>query len=333
MKKLEHITLEQWQNVCKKNRTLLEDFINNSIELSPKTKKSYESNLKIWFVWVMENLGNKPQTEIKPLEYKRFQNWLVNRGCSSADVNNKRAAVSSINGYIEVYYHDEYPMFRNFINKSIKRPEKSFTYEKEPLTKEEFQNLVAKLDEMKEWQKKAYILFTFETGCRREESRQLTKDVINASPIIKYKTVVDEQGNSSAKEVKYYKTKPIRCKGRSSVGKVRSLTFGEEAMNALKKWVEERGEDDCPYMFVSNYGGDVRQVSETTFNNWAKTVFEPIVGRRFTPHSIRRSRATQAIMEDGVDINSVKHLLGHESAETTRIYVINHDEEDVDDLF
>ena len=146
MKKLEHITLEQWQNVCKKNRTLLEDFINNSIELSPKTKKSYESNLKIWFVWVMENLGNKPQTEIKPLEYKRFQNWLVNRGCSSADVNNKRAAVSSINGYIEVYYHDEYPMFRNFINKSIKRPEKSFTYEKEPLTKEEFQNLVAKLD-------------------------------------------------------------------------------------------------------------------------------------------------------------------------------------------
>ena len=50
MKKLEQITPEQWDNVHEFNRTILEDFLTNSTELSPRTRKAYESNLKIWFV-------------------------------------------------------------------------------------------------------------------------------------------------------------------------------------------------------------------------------------------------------------------------------------------
>lgn len=333
MKKLEQITHEEWSAVNEFNRTLLEDFLANNVELSPKTKKAYESNLKIWFVWVKDNLRNKEQTEIKPLEYKRFQNWMVNRGCSSADVNNKRAAISSLNGYIEVYMSDEYPTFRNFINKSIKRPVKVEVHEKQPLTKEEFRHLVDELDKRGELQKKAYVLFTFETGCRREESRQLMKDTVNAEPIVKQRATTDTDGNETITEVKYYKTQPIRCKGRSSVGKIRRLTFGEEAMRAMKEWLEFRGDDNCPYMFVTNYGGKIRQVSETTFNSWASTIFTEIVGRHFTPHSLRRSRATQAVVEDGQDIHAVQNLLGHESSETTEIYVIRPDADDVEELF
>ena len=125
MKKLEAVTQEQWNEVCEFNRNLVESFLSDSVELSPKSRKAYESNLKIWFVWVKDNLKNKKQIDIKPLEYKKFQNWMVNRGCSSSDTNNKRAAISSLNGYIEIYYHDDYPTFRNFINKSIKRPPKN----------------------------------------------------------------------------------------------------------------------------------------------------------------------------------------------------------------
>ena len=53
--------------------------LSDSVELSPKSRKAYESNLKIWFVWVKDNLKNKKQIDIKPLEYKKFQNWMVNR--------------------------------------------------------------------------------------------------------------------------------------------------------------------------------------------------------------------------------------------------------------
>lgn len=337
MKKLNHITDEEWENtICDFNKFILQDFLDNSAELSPKTRIAYKSNLRIWFVWVRDNLGNKRQVDIKPLEFKRFQNWLINRGCSSADATNKRAAISSLNNYIEVYYESDYPTFRNFINKSIKRPVKAFVHEKQPLTKAELANLVSALTDAQEWQKLAYLLFTFATGCRRAESRQLTKDAILLTPTIKTKTAVDENGNEQTTEIVTYLTKPIRCKGAGEVGKVRRLVFNQEAMDALKKWIEIRGGidgDDCPYMFVTKHNGKYEQVSETCFNSWAKSTFEPILGRRFHPHLLRESRATQAVVEDGKDINVVKNLLGHNSSETTEIYVIRNDDDNVDDLF
>lgn len=334
MRRLDAIKQEEWESVAEFNKNILEDFLTNSTELSPKSRKAYESNLKIWFIWVKTNLNNKKQIEIKPLEYKRFQNWLVTRGCSSSDVNNKRAAISSLNGYIEIYYNEEYPMFRNFINKSIKRPAKKVVREKEPLTKDEFNNLVNKLEEMGEYQKLAYILFTFETGCRREASRQLLKSVVDAVPIKKQRIETDECGNEKPVEFLVYQTHPIREKGAGEQGKIRRLTFGERSMEALKKWIEVRGNDDCPFMFVSHYDGKVKQVSETTFNMWTKNTMEPIVGRRFTPHCIRYARATIAVVEESKNIEQVKNLLGHESSVTTaNHYIVRHDEDDVEELF
>lgn len=333
MKKLEHITQEQWGGVNDFNKTILEDFLTNSVELSPKSLKSYESNLKIWFVWVMENLNNKEQVKIKPLEYKKFQNWMVNRGCSSADVNNKRSAISALNNYIEIYYNDEYPLFRNFINKSIKRPAPKIVRTKEPLTKSEFRHLIQELNKMGEYQMVAYILFTFDTGCRREESRQLTKDAIDLPPTIKTRTIKTPNGEE-IEEVKFYYTKPIRCKGAGEMGKMRRLAFSEESMLALKKWIQERGEDNCPYMFVSKYGGEIKQVGETTFNSWFSNTISSIVGRPVHPHTLRASRATQAIVEEGKDVEAVKQLLGHEDQSTTlNFYVVRNNDDNVDDLF
>lgn len=333
MQKLNHITDEQWEKVNQFNKELLDEFIEINAELSPKTIKAYYSNLRIWFVWVMENLNNKEQICIKPLDFKKYQNWLIKRGASSADVNNKRAAVSSLNNHIEVYHLDEYPTFRNFINKSIKRPPHAFVHEKQPLSKAEFADLIQKLEERNEWQKIAYLKFTLCTGCRREESRQVLKDVVNATPIEKRRIIVLPDGTEQVETFVVYQTHAIRCKGRGETGKVRKLVFDQDVMDAFKRWIGERGEDDCPYMFVSRLGATVRQVSETTFNAWAKSTFEPIIGRRFHPHLLRESRATQAVVEDGKDINSVRALLGHESAETTAIYVIREDEDNIDDLF
>ncbi len=333
MKKLQQITQEEWSEVDEFNRTLLDDFISNNPELSGKTRKAYESNLKIWFVWVKNSLGNKKQLDIKPLEYKKFQNWMLNRGCSSSDINNKRAAISSLNAYIEIYYRDEYPMFRNFINKSIKRPPKAYVNEKEPLTKEEFNHLIDVLTERGEWQKVAYLVFTLDTGCRRAESRQLLKNVVNAKPIIKTKRVCDSDGCERLEEIVYYQTHPIRCKGAGETGKVRKFKFGQNTMNALKKWLDERGEDGCEYMFVTKYGGSVKQVSETLFNTWAANTFSEIIGRRAYPHQLRSSRATQLAEEDGVDIKVIQKLLGHENSSTTEIYIQHDDTDDVEELY
>ena len=336
MKKLVQITEEDFNQINDFNKFILDDFLTNSVELSPKTRKSYKSNLSIWFVWVKDNLDNKSELDIKPLDYKRFQNWLVNRGCGSADINNKRAAISSLNGYIEIYYRDEYPTFRNFINKSIKRPPKTFVHTKEPLTKEEFNHLIEVLEEQQEWQKIAYLQFTLSTGCRRAESRQLLTSVIDSKPIIKTKEITDKNGDKIIKETKYFQTHPIRCKGKAEVGKVRKLYFSEKAMDAIKKWLEYRKEiwqDDCPYVFVTRYNGAVKQIGETTFNNWCTNDFEKIVGRRVHPHLWRESAATQLVVEDKKNIESVKTLLGHENISKTELYVIRDEDENIEGIF
>jgi integrase len=322
--RLPDITIEQWNQVNEFNRKITEEFLRESIQLSDYTLKQYRSALQIFFNWIKDNLNNKSLLEIKSRDYLMYQNYLTRKGLSSSAVKFKRAAISSLNGYVMTYYEDEYPMFKNFITKNIANPVKSFVHEKEPLTLDEYNNLISKLEEQEEWQAIAYLKFSFATGCRRNEVRNLLKEVTD------YK--VNEKiinGNL----VKTYLTHDIRCKGRGKVGKIRKLQFDEDTMNSLKKWLEIRGNDDCPYMFVTKNKISTNQVSENTFNLWCKRLFEPIVGRRVHPHLVRSTRASTLVVENNKDIRIAQKLLGHESSTTTEIYVIRKDADSSDEAF
>lgn len=332
--KLDKITEQEWLLCNEFNRKLKDEFIENSTDLSPKTRSTYNSNLMIWFNYVRQYCDNRKQIELKPLDLKKYQNWLLKLNHSSSDISNKRSAISSLNNYLLVYYSDTYPLFHNFVNKGVKKPEKNPVHKKEPPTKAEFENLISELERREEWQYIAYLKFTFETGCRRAESRQLLKNIINISPIVKTIKVKNEDGIEEEKISTFYVTPEIRCKGAGVTGKLRKLRFSDYAMDALKKWIEERGEDDCEFMFVARYGGVMKQVSENTFNQWSARIFTPILGRRFYPHAIRSARATSVVIEDGKSIESAQRLLGHSSSETTRIYVVKDvDDDESDELF
>ena len=333
VKKLPPITESEWNEVCEFNRRLYDEFLTNSVELSPKSLSAYHSSLRIWFVWVKDNLDNKRQVDIKPLEFKQFQNAMVARGCSSSDCANKRAAISSLNNYIEIYHGDTYSTFHNFISRAIPRPEKAAVHEKIPLTKNEFQHLVDVLIEREDFQKVAYLKYTYDTGCRRAESRQALKSYVDIKPVEKDTIAVDENGNKVIRQVKYYVTPEIRAKGKGRTGKKRKFKFSQDTMDAFKKWIEVRGEDNCPYMFVSKQNGEIRQIGESGFNNWASGVFTDIVGRPVWPHLFRASRATNLVVEEGKDISVAQKLLGHESSETTKIYVVKDDTDDLDELY
>lgn len=337
MQRLPDVTEQEYLACNPTNRELVEDFLSNSTELSERTLIAYRSNLKIWLNWVKNNLNNKLHTDIKPREYLRYQNWLLGLGHSSSDITNKRAAISSLNNYIVVYYSDVYPLFHNFINKSIKKPEKSFVHDKVPPTREELEMIIQKLEESGRKDKKqliAYLKFTFETGCRRAETRQILKNIVDTPITVKQVKTRDTDGNIIVKEARYYLTPKIRCKGRGRTGKIRQLKFSDYAMDALKDWVNERN-DDCPYMFVTHpFSSFIRQASESTLNEWCSKIFTPLLGRRFHPHCLREAQATDIVVAQGKSIEAAKALLGHESSETTRIYVCGVDEaEEADELF
>lgn len=322
--KIKDITEEEWLSIRIENRKIVEEFLRESTQLSPQTLKQYKSGLRIYFWWLQNNFPNKLFFEIKSREYLQYQNFLVRNNMSSSGIKFKRSAVSSFNNYVELYYGDEYKDFRNYITKAIASPPPAFVNEKEPLTLEEYENLCKLLEEKEMWQQLAYIRFTFATGCRRAESRQLLKEVSNYEP----KITSTENG-----DLKTYFTHPVRCKGKGVIGKVRRLQFDQKAMDAINKWLEIRGQDDCPYVFVSKSNGEYKQIGEATFNNWSNIYFEKIVGRRFHPHLLRETRATTLVVEQGKDIKTAQKLLDHKSSTTTEIYVIRKDEEDADDAF
>lgn len=334
MKKIQPTSPSEWEQCNEFNREILEEFLSNSFHLSSQSKKAYRSNLMIWFNWVRTNLKNKPQYEIKPLDFLKFQSWLIKMGHSSSDINNKRAAISSLCNYMETYYIDEFPNFRTCITKGMSRPENRPVREKIPPTKEEMNHLFEELKAREEWQKLAYLRYTYDTGCRRAESLQLLKEVINYEPVIKDRVVTDKNGDKKTVTVKFYRSNKTRCKGRGETGKVRTLKFSQETMDAIKKWLEMRGEDDCPYVFVSKSKNGTKQLSASALNKWASGIFTEILGRRFHPHILRESRATCLVLEEGKSIESVQALLGHNSSDTTMIYICGdqNDEED-EELF
>lgn len=332
-KRSEDITDEQWKQVNEFNREMVNDYLNNQTHLSSKSLIGYSSALRIYFWWVYENLKDKNCTEIKKKEFLRYLNWLHGRGMSDSAMKFKKSSVSAFNKFIESYYEEEYPMFRNYVTSDMKIATTGKVYEKEPLTPEEIKHLCDVLEEREEWQKLAYVKFTYSTGCRRAESRQLLKEVVNYEPTKKMVKITDENGIETEMESVSYKTHEIRCKGRSQLGKVRKLQYGQDVVEAFNKWLEVRGDDDCPYMFVVKHGDNVHQIGESAFNDWCIGEFSKIVGRRTTPHNFRRSRATNLLLFDKRSIETAQKLLGHESSETTKIYVIREDTEDADDAF
>ena len=322
--KIGDVTEEEWSQVNEENRKLVVEYIRESTQLSHQTLKQYYSALRIYFNWIRENADNKSFYEIKPKDYLMFQNFLVRNNMSSSAIKFKRSAVSSLNNYILLYYGDEHKDFRQYVTKGIASPPPSFVNKKEPLTLEEYEHLCNVLEEKGLAQQLAYIRFSFASGARRAEVRQLLKEVVSYEP----KIISTENG-----EIKTYFTNQLRCKGRGVLGKVRRLQFDQKAMDTINKWLSVRGEDDCPYVFALKKNGKYGQTAEATFNSWSSSYFEDIVGRRFHPHLIRQSRATTLVVEEGKDIKAAQSLFGHKSSTTTDLYVVRKDEDDADDAF
>jgi len=318
--KMSEITDEQWSSINKINREKVEEFLRESIQLSPQTLNQYTSALKIFFYWIKENAVDKDFWTIKGRDFLLYQNFLIRRGLSSSAVRFKRSAVSSFNNYIETYYDEDYPSFRNYVTKKIPSPVAVSVHSKEPLTLDEYEKLCTELERQEMWQPLAYLKVSFSTGARRNEIKQLLKEIVSYEPKI-------------IGESKIYQTHDLRCKGRGVAGKVRKLQMDDIAMDAVKKWLSVRGDDDCPYVFVAKKDKQYQQISSEAMNRWCSVTFEKIVGRRVHPHLLRETRATTMVVEQGKDIKIAQKLLGHTSSTTTEIYVIRNDENDSDEAF
>lgn len=312
--------------VHEEDQELVDDFLEQQSHLSDQTLKQYRSSLMIFLKWNHDKNRNKELTELKPRDGLRFQNYLLNEGLGTSAIKLRRSTVSSFYGYLEVFWSDEYPDVRNIYSKAVPSVGSIKKKEKEPLTLNEIAKITGALEEKEEWQKLAYFWFSIGSGARREEVRQVLKEVADYDKFVK-----------DGEEKNYYLTNKVRAKGKGREGKVRRHYITEEAMEYIQKWVRFREDnydfDDSEHLFVTvNVSGEkVNQISASTFNVWCNEFSEYIDGKRVHPHLLRTTRAT-LLSDEGVDIRAIQKLLGHEDASTTSIYIIS-DNDEIDDIF
>lgn len=298
---------------------ILEEFLMQP-HFSKDTAKQYLSAGKIFLRYLHDGVGNKEIYKLKPKDGMLYQSWLNSIKLSSSAIRLRRSLVSSLCNYIELYYGEEEDVkaFRNIFPKGVTHVPHSFKNEKEPLTLIEWNHLLDTLDEREEYQMKLYALLSFESAARRGEVIQIRKECAD------YEKVKDSNR---------YVTHFVRGKGKGEDGKQFRLQFGEDTMTAMKKWLEVRQADDEPALFVRKFkDGRTEPLSREAFNEWCSSVFSEILGRRFAPHDFRRSRAT-ILSEQGVPIERIQKLLQHNSSETTAIYILSEDDDDMDGIF
>jgi len=114
----------------------------------------------------------------------------------------------------------------------------------------------------------------------------------------------------------------IRCEGKGR--KQRCTPLRKEIINVLDVWLKERaGVDDDP-LFPTIRGTKLsrdaleRLVQRHTLA--ASTSCSTLIGKRVSPHVLRHSTAME-LLHHGVDQSVIALWLGHESVETTQIYM------------
>ena len=114
----------------------------------------------------------------------------------------------------------------------------------------------------------------------------------------------------------------VRCEGKGRKERCTPLT--KNTVAALKLWIREQGANGTQILFPSLRGGqlsaDAVQHLVTKYAAVAQQTCPSLAGKRISPHVLRHTTAME-LLQAGVDRTLIALWLGHESAETTQIYL------------
>lgn len=114
----------------------------------------------------------------------------------------------------------------------------------------------------------------------------------------------------------------IQCIGKGR--KQRCTPLRRDTVKVLEQWLkEQRGAENDP-LFPTIRGGQMsRDALEHLVNKYVKSASvacKSLVGKRISPHVLRHSTAME-LLQHGIDQAVIALWLGHESVETTQVYI------------
>lgn len=296
------------ENINPRNKELLGDFISylESIERSPGTLEQYQSDIQIAFVWCLQHNDNKFFVDWTKRNVVAYQNWLLNtNGNSPARVRRMKASLSSMSNYICNILDDEFPNFRNIINK-VESPVNQPVREKTVLTSDQADTLLQVLTERKQFDKACAFALALYSGRRKSEIPRFKVSDFTPDRLV--------CGGS------LYKTGKIQTKGRGAHGKMlECFCLAKKFDPYLERWLEYRRSNgiESEWLFPIK-GKPSEHIGVQTLNSWAHS-FSSILGVDFYWHAVRHATVTN-FKRVGIPDTVIQQYIGWSDISMIPIY-------------
>jgi integrase len=269
--------------INQKNMKLVERFLKNfATKRSPKSVTVYRSNLIMFLTWNLLYNENKLFTDIRKIELADFFDFCVTELKWNANrFHQMHSSLSSFSAWIENYFDDDYPMFRNLLPK-IEKPVKEAVREKTVLQKEDIDKLMNYLEENNEIQEQCLLALAISCGARISELARFTTDLI-------------DENNAVFDGLFLETTKEIVTKGRGVNGKLlHKYILKDMFLPYYKKWLEarkvimEENNQEHNYIFITKDG---LPANADRLRDWMGN-WTDIVGQPLYAHSLRHYHIT-----------------------------------------
>jgi site-specific recombinase XerD len=287
---------------------LLEGFFTKRLlaqrRASPHTVASYRDTFRLLLRFAEKRLSRAPSKlaleDLNALFIASFLDELENKRGNGARTRNIRlAAIHSFFRYAAL----EAPEHAGLIQRVLSIPRKRFTRALiDFLVRPEIEALLSAPDRTT-WvgrRDHALLLTAVQTGLRLSELTGLRHQDVSLSV-----------------------GAHVSCVGKGRKERCTPLT--KSTVVVLRKWIEDYPNGGEPkFMFPSTRGGrlsaDATQHIVAKHVSVARKTCPSLVKKRVTPHVLRHTAAME-LLQAGVDRSLIAIWLGHESVETTQIYL------------
>lgn len=299
---------ELLKQINPKNIELLNDFVDylKSVQRSELTINGYINDIQIAWVWCLQYNNNAFYCDWTKRQIVKYQNWLMtNNQNSPARIKRLKAALSSLGNFIESVLDDEYPNFKNIINK-IESPVNQPVREKTVFTDEQIENLLSVLTETQQYAKACAVALALCSGRRKAE-------------ILRFK-VSDFSKDNLVCNGALYKSAPIKTKGRGIDGKkLECFCLAHKFQPYLDNWIDYRIKAgiNSEWLFpdMSNTN---EHMKISTMNSWAKS-FSKILGVDFYWHAMRHMTVTN-FKRAGIPDTVIQQYIGWADISMVPVY-------------
>lgn len=279
------------------------DRLINQMEVSLHTRYSYRDTFKLLLCYALKTLQKQPsELMLSDISADFINSFLIdleqNRGISARSRNVRLAAIRSFFHYISF----QEPQAGVIINQVLSIPNKKcnkklITY----LTDDEVKGLMDVIDQ-RSWfgrRDKTLITIAVETGMRLTEITELKWGNFR----------LDSSGE-------------VKCTGKGR--KERIIPISPQVVKMLSQWSKEIDNTENAYVFPTKEGNrmssdNFQRIMKKYYNLAIKKV-PSLKNKKISPHILRHTAAMR-LVESNVDLSVIALLLGHNSIDTTLIYI------------